>query len=160
MERVDPGTFRDVMGRFPTGVTVVGTRAPDGSPRGLTVNAFTSVSLDPPLVLVCIDRGSSSHDILAEGEGFAVSILSDTQSRIAAHFASEPSEERFEGIDWDPADSGNPVLSGASAWLDCALADVLEGGDHSILLGRVVSCGTSDAAPLLFHAGSFGSAVP
>ncbi len=150
-------TLRSVMGCFPTGVTVVAARDVDGVPRGLTVNSFTSVSLEPPLVLVCISRDASTHDHLIDAEGFTVSVLSASQATVAERFATQPSEGRFGGVEWQSAPSGNPVLVGAVAWLDCLIDEVLKAGDHSILIGRAVASSLSDEPALVFHRGVFGS---
>ena len=149
--------FRNVMSLFPTGVTIVAARDATGNPIGLTVNSFASVSLDPPLVLVCIGHTSSSHDALLAANGFTVSILSSDQSEVALRFAREPSEGRFEEVEWHPAVSDNPLVSGATAWLDCTLVEVLPGGDHSILIGRVDSFDVGENSPLVFANGAFGS---
>jgi len=142
------------MACFPTGVTVVATRDSQGAPVGLTVNSFTSVSLEPPLVLVCIDQGAQSHEPLIIAGSFAVSILAATQADVAKRFAVRPSEGRFEGVAWTPAPSGSPVLSGAAAWLDCATHEVITAGDHVIILGRVDAAGTNNVSALLFHRGA------
>ena len=144
------------MSCFPTGVTVVATRDGDGQPLGLTVNSFTSVSLDPPLVLICINRHANSHDPLLQAGGFTVSILSGAQEDIAARFATRPSEGRFEGIEWRPAPSGNPVLAGCAAWLDCSIHEIVTAGDHTIVLGRLRAAHWTDEPALLFHRGLLG----
>lgn len=145
--------LRAVMACFPTGVTVVATRDADGGPIGLTVNSFTSVSLDPPLVLVCIDRASQSHDRLLEAGAFAVSILAAGQADVARRFASRPSAGRFHGVSWFAAPSGSPVLAGSAAWIDCDVHEVITAGDHTIVLGLARAGGASDAPVLLFHRG-------
>jgi flavin reductase (DIM6/NTAB) family NADH-FMN oxidoreductase RutF len=145
------------MASYPTGVTVVAARDVTGAPVGLTVNSFTSVSLEPPLVLVCIDRGAQSHDPLVAYGSFAVSILAASQAEVARRFAARPSVGRFEGISWQAAPSGSPVLAGAAAWLDCDLHEVLAAGDHTILLGRARAAWTSDTPALLFHRGTLRS---
>jgi flavin reductase (DIM6/NTAB) family NADH-FMN oxidoreductase RutF len=150
-------TLREVMRCFPTGVTVVAVVDAQGAPWGLTVNSLTSLSLDPPLVLVCIGHETSSHGRLVGASGFAISILSARQRAVARRFASEPSEGRFDGVPWRPAPSGNPILSEAAGWIDCALDEVRTGGDHSILIARVVASASSDAPPLVFHRGALGS---
>ena len=156
-ERTTDPSLRDVMARYPTGVTIVAACEPGGAPFGLTVNSFTSVSLDPPLVLVCIGHSSSSHDRLVSGRGFAVNVLAADQGDVALRFASEPSHGRFDDVEWGRSPSGDPVLSGAAAWLDCVLDEVLTGGDHSILLGRVESSGLSERPALVFHRGRMSS---
>jgi 3-hydroxy-9,10-secoandrosta-1,3,5(10)-triene-9,17-dione monooxygenase reductase component len=149
---VDAEEFRDVMARFPTGVTVVATVNQEGQPRGLTVNSLTSVSLDPPLVLVCIDRASSSHDCVVASGTYAVSILAGDQGHLARRFAVDPSAERFGEVGWP---TGDPVLFGAAGWLGCAIEAVHPGGDHSIVVGRVEAAGVSDADALAFYRGHF-----
>lgn len=149
-------SFRTVMSCFPTGVTVVATRDAGGQPLGLTVNSFTSVSLDPPLVLVCINRHANSHDPLLAGRGFTVSILSGAQADVAARFAKRPSEGRFDGVAWRPAPSGNPVLAGCAAWLDCSVHEVVNAGDHTLILGKAEAAEWTDQPALLFHRGLLG----
>ncbi|NJD19626.1 MAG: flavin reductase family protein, partial [Gemmatimonadetes bacterium] len=117
------------MGRFPTGVTVVTTLDGSGSPVGLTVSAFTSVSLDPPLVLVCIDHASASRPHLLAGRSLAVNILSSGQAAVASRFASEPSAGRFAEGAWRRGPGGAPVLEGVAGWLACRLEVAHEAGD-------------------------------
>lgn len=151
-------SFRAVMACFPTGVTVVATRDAAGTPVGLTVNSFTSVSLDPPLVLVCIDRDANTHDQVVDAASFTVSILSVRQAEVAMRFAKRPSEGRFENVEWVAAPSGHPVLSDAAAWLDCVIEEVISAGDHSIVLARAVAVGLGEQPALLFHRGALGPA--
>jgi flavin reductase (DIM6/NTAB) family NADH-FMN oxidoreductase RutF len=150
-------SLRAVMACFPTGVTIVTARGASDEPIGLTVNSFTSVSLEPPLVLVCIAHGSSSHDSIITSESFAVSVLSAAQADVARRFATRPSEGRFDDVAWRPAPSGHAVIEGAAAWLDCLIDQVIVAGDHSILLGRTVACGAGDDPALVFHRGEMGS---
>ena len=150
-------SLRSVMACFPTGVTVVAARSGSGAPIGLTVNSFTSVSLDPPLVLVCISHGASSHDSIIGARGFTVSVLSAAQAEVAQRFATRPSEGRFAGVEWRAAPSGHPVIEGAAAWLDCAIHEVIPAGDHSILLGRTTAWGAGVEPALVFHRGVMGS---
>ena len=152
-------TLREVMSSFPTGVTIVAAGDSVTEPYGLTVNSFTSVSLDPPLVLVCIGRGSSCHDRFVAAAAFSVNILAADQASAAQRFASEPSEGRFEDVSWVRGDSGAPVIEGAVACLECSLHDVMSGGDHSILLGRVDRAVSTDREALLFHRGRMGPAT-
>ncbi len=128
--------LRDAFGCFMTGVTVVTTLAEDGTPIGFTANSFSSVSLDPPLLLVSVSNRSASLEHFTGGRGFAVNILSEGQKALSNTFA-RPSEDRFDGIDWAAGPYGAPVLAGASAWFDCSLERAIEAGDHTILLGRV-----------------------
>jgi flavin reductase (DIM6/NTAB) family NADH-FMN oxidoreductase RutF len=159
--RRDPaqGTaLRTVFGRFATGVTVLtaGTQAP----RGMTANSYTSVSMDPPLILVCVSRNALIHQTVLECGSFAVSMLSAGQEQVARYFAdhSRPrGSAEFGAIGWSPGPStGAPVLDGALAWLDCSLAAAYDGGDHTIFVGSVLASGcgpTHDA--LLFYRGRF-----
>lgn len=160
VSRIAPGrtTLRSVLGRFVTGVTVVA--AGRETPCGMTANAFTSVSLDPPLVLVCVDRSAAIYKtVLAEGS-FGVSMLSARQEHVARYFAdhSRPrGPEEFSRVEWSPGPStGAPVLHGALAWLDCALVNSFEGGDHEIFIGSVQASGfgLADDA-LVFFCGAF-----
>jgi flavin-dependent trigonelline monooxygenase, reductase component len=149
--------FLEVMRRFPTGVTIVATMGPDAEPAGLTVSSFTSVSLDPPLVLVCVDRTSDTHDRLVDGSGFAISVLSAGQADVALRFAAEPAEGRFDVAPWRGGPKGQPIICGAAAWLECATHEILPGGDHSIVLGRVEASGIGDELSMVYHGGVFGS---
>lgn len=158
--RVTALDFRQVMRRFPTGVTVVAVTDPAGDPWGLTVSSFTSVSLDPPLVLVCIDRSSDTHDRLLEAEGFGVSVLAVDQTSVATRFAVDPSAGRFDAVPWHRGPEGYPVLEGSAAWLECAVHDILPGGDHSIILGEVRASGVSGERSMVYHEGAFGSVAP
>lgn len=157
---VEEKRFREVMGHFPTGVTVVTTRGEGGAPMGLTVSAFTSVSLQPILLLVCIHRDAAAHDLLVEGGSFAVNILSSDQADLAVRFASGVSEERFVGLDFEESPLGNPLLHGSLAWLDCRVKGVSPGGDHSMVLGEVADCRDRDGSPLLFHRGALRGLGP
>ena len=156
-ERTTEPKLRDVMGSFPTGVTIVAACDDAGQPFGLTVNSFTSVSLDPPLVLVCIGHSSTWHEPLVSGGHFCINVLSAEQGAAAMRFASEPSEGRFDEVAWSPGPSGSPVLEGSVAWLDCSVDQVLIGGDHSILLGRVESTFATGRPALVFHRGRLSS---
>ena len=120
------------------------------------MNSFTSVSLAPPLILVCIDRAAASHDKLIAAPTFAVSILAENQADVARLFAADPAETRFEQVAWREASDGSPVLHQVAAWLECVTSGVMPGGDHSIVLGRVRASGCSDRGPLLFFAGEYG----
>lgn len=150
---VDTHQFRSVMSRFATGVTVVTTRKGTEC-HGITVNAFASVSLDPPLVLVCIDRSSYLHDILLESGVFAVNLLAEDQRHLSECFAGH-SESRFRdfcGATFHTAATGAPVLDGTLGYVDCRIVGVYPGGDHSIIVGHVetLGIGTGDD-PLLYY---------
>ncbi|MBI4497323.1 MAG: flavin reductase [Chloroflexi bacterium] len=150
---VDAQTFREVMAHFATGVAVVTTLRPEGF-HGLTVNAFCSVSLEPPLVLVCLDRLSLSHDYVRESGVYGVSILGRGQMFLADRFSGQAPlvSPRFEGVPYRTAATGVPLLGQALAWLDCRVAAEYDGGDHTIFLGQVEAAGVGAAdAPLVFY---------
>jgi flavin-dependent trigonelline monooxygenase, reductase component len=132
----DPRALRDAFGAFLTGVTVVTTTDAEGVPVGFTANSFTSVSLDPPLLLVCLARTSRNFDTLTAAKGFAVNVLSQGQKDISNIFA-RPAEDRFAGIEWSRGPHGSPVLPEVAAWFDCAMHRIVEGGDHVIMIGKV-----------------------
>lgn len=136
MTEIDPRVLRHAFGTFMTGVTVVTTRTASGEPLGFTANSFTSVSLDPPLVLVCLANSSRNYDAFSTGQGFAVNILSEGQKDISNTFA-RPSEDRFATVDWQDGPHGSPIIAGVSAWFDCSLYKTVDAGDHVILIGKV-----------------------
>jgi 3-hydroxy-9,10-secoandrosta-1,3,5(10)-triene-9,17-dione monooxygenase reductase component len=152
---VDSRDFRDTLGTFPTGVAVVTATGPHG-PAGLTTNAFSSLSLDPPLVLVCFDRGSRTLAVVRESRRFAVNVLRAGQQDLAALFAGKaPHPEKFAAVT-HTADHGVPVLDDALAWLVCDLEALHPGGDHEIGVGAVTALGRGeDAAPLVFFGGAY-----
>ena len=146
--------FRSALGRFASGVTVVTARAADDQPLGITVSAFSSVSLDPPLVLVCVDKRASLHDHLTEGASFAVNILSEDQELISRRFASKD-EDRFNGTAYRDSAQGVPLLDGALASLECRVAYSYPGGDHTIIVGEVESTNIGDGKPLAYFRGGY-----
>jgi 3-hydroxy-9,10-secoandrosta-1,3,5(10)-triene-9,17-dione monooxygenase reductase component len=152
---VDARKFRDTLGRFPTGVAVVTAAGPHG-PAGLTTNAFSSLSLDPPLVIVCFDRDSRTLPIVRESGRFAVNVLRAGQEDLARLFAGKaPHPEKFEAVTHQ-VEHGVPVLDGALAWLVCDLEALYPGGDHEIGVGRVTALGHDTTGdPLVFHDGEF-----
>ena len=152
---VNSDQFRDVMGRFATGVTVV-TTANDGRLDGFTASSFSSLSLDPPLVLVCLGTDSACHEVFTEGGCFAINILSVEQADLSVRFSSVVGD-RFQGIEHSRWVTGAPILDGAIAAIDCRLHAVHEGGDHSILVGRVERLGAirEEAEPLIYYRGAY-----
>ncbi|MFC8538621.1 flavin reductase family protein [Streptomyces sp. NPDC057249] len=158
--RPDParGELRGVLGRFATGVTVLTTGR--DTPQGMTANSFTSVSLEPPMILVCVKRTAALHDAILAEETFAVSVLAGHQQDVATYFADRgrPRGSReFETVESTPGKhTGAPVLADAQAWLECSLAAVYDGGDHSIFLGSVLDIGRRETDdPLLYFGGGF-----
>jgi 3-hydroxy-9,10-secoandrosta-1,3,5(10)-triene-9,17-dione monooxygenase reductase component len=154
---VSDSEFRAALGRFPTGVTVVAT-CEGKSPIGLTVNAFASISLDPPLVMVSIDRRSHLHDAIPRAGYFAASILTVEQQELSRRFAGQTAHrsDRFYSVSWRTESTGAPVLNGALAWVDCRVEAMYPGGDHSIVLGRVEALGFAAGEPLLYYRGRYG----
>jgi flavin reductase (DIM6/NTAB) family NADH-FMN oxidoreductase RutF len=149
---VDADTFRTVMGRFATGVTVVTTC--DGAQRyGITVNAFCSVSLDPPLVLICIDHTSRVHNILAESGIFAVNFLRSDQAHLSTCFATTTEERyaHFCHVRSHPVVTGAPVFDESLGYADCRIVASYPGGDHTIFLGQVEALHVGDGEPLLYY---------
>ena len=134
---VSASDFRAISGLFPTGVTIVTRRLADGRPYGLTVSSFTSVSLQPPLVLICIDRGAHFAEDIAPDLPFIVNVLSEEQQHLAQRFSNKQEENRFAGVDWIPGWSGAPLLRGIVASFGCSLHKIVEAGDHLVLLGAV-----------------------
>ena len=141
--------FRAACARFATGITVVTTTDSHGRPHGLTVNSFTSVSLDPPLILVCLGLRVSLLEHFRSAETFAVNILAADQQEISRRFAS-PLEDRFQGVAWKPGHNGTPVLDGTLATMECNVAQLLDAGDHVILVGEVRHAEYRDGEPLLY----------
>ena len=145
----DAAAMREAMGRFATGVTVITTADAGGEPAGCTVSAFCSLSLDPPLVLVCVGRGRRMHRLLAAAPGFAVNVLAADQRDVATVFARSP-QDRFAGLATSRGRSDVTLLDGAIAHVECDRETVLDGGDHAIVVGRVRSLATFPGEPLLY----------
>jgi flavin reductase (DIM6/NTAB) family NADH-FMN oxidoreductase RutF len=150
----DGRAYRDTIGRFPTGVCIVTALGPHG-PAGLTTNAVTSLSLRPPMVLVCFDNESRTLSVVREAERFAVNVLRVGQEDLAQLFASKRvAAAKFAAVTHS-VDHGVPVLDGALAWLACDLDALHPGGDHTIGVGTVTAMGADDGEPLVFHDGTY-----
>lgn len=146
--------FRHALGAFPTGVTIVTTNDVDGEPIGFTANSFSSVSLEPRLILICIDKASINLDAFTNNAHFAVSVLSEKQHQVSTTFAS-PVEDRFAGIDWSTKTTGCPIINDAVAWFDCAKDNCVDAGDHYVLIGRVLDFDSTIITPLVFLRGNY-----
>jgi flavin reductase (DIM6/NTAB) family NADH-FMN oxidoreductase RutF len=147
--------FRSCLGSIPTGVTVVTAQTPDHELVGVTVNSFSSVSRDPPLVLFSLNRTLRSLPAFDRCSHFAVNVLREDQDSIESHFA-RPSEDKWAGIAFVEHDTGAPIFENAIAWFACDRYAKYDGGDHEIIVGRVVATGhDEDALPLVFHRGRF-----
>lgn len=142
------------MRHFPTGVTVV-TSVREGEPRGVTVSAFASVSADPPLVLICINREARSYLYISSSKIFCVNILAGDQRNLAERFAGKLREHQFDGVEFDVETTGAPVLRGTVGHLDCEVAEEHHAGSHSIFIGRVVSARSRTGSPLGYYNGDF-----
>ncbi|WP_369140138.1 flavin reductase family protein [Modestobacter versicolor] len=156
---VDPRAMRDVLGHFVSGVTVVTAIGPDG-PVGFTCQSFSSLSLDPPLVAFAPARTSTTWPRLRAAGRFCVNVLAADQSGLSGQFARSGTD-KFAGVAWTPSPHGSPVLDGVVAWIDSELWAEYDGGDHTIVVARVLDLG-ADAAhdPLLFHRGGYGLQEP
>ena len=151
--------YRQVLGHFATGVTVITTAGGDG-PAGLAVNSFTSVSIDPPLVAFCVAQDSSTWPRIRARGWFCVNILSENQEDLCRVFAGR-GRNRFEGVGWRAAGSGGPIIAGVLAWLDCAVEAEHVEGDHLIVVGRVHEMGVDhEGRPLVFYRGGYGRFEP
>lgn len=149
--------FKKLLGRWTTGVTIV-TSCAGEKIHGMTVSAFTEVSLDPPLILVCCDQGSNTHPVIAEGGVFAVNILARDQEALSNRFASKKNEwQRFEGLAWETEVTGAPILPDTVAALDCRVVAAHETGDHVVYVGEVQALRIDESRePLLYQSGSYG----
>jgi flavin reductase (DIM6/NTAB) family NADH-FMN oxidoreductase RutF len=153
--RPDAAEFRRVLGQFATGVTII-TAMDDDEPAGVAANSFTSVSLDPPLVLFCVGRDSTTWPRIERARRFAVNILGEHQAELCRLFATKGAD-RFGQVEWHLGVGGSPVLHEVIAYLDCEFWAEYDGGDHIIVVGRVLDLGVDhDAGPLVFYQGKYG----
>ena len=152
---IDPGRFRQALAQFATGVTVVTTIDPDGRPLGLTVNAFCSVSLDPPLVLVCIHNRSETHSGFETSKRFGVSVLAEDQEVWSQRFAFG-GPEKFTAQPLLLGENGVSLIPGALAHFECRVVSALPGGDHTIYVGEVTRLAVAPGRPVLFHGSAYG----
>ncbi|MEM6722475.1 MAG: flavin reductase family protein [Bacteroidota bacterium] len=155
---IDSKSFRKVLGQFPTGVTIITSKLGEQT-YGFTANSFTSVSLDPPLVLFCMNKDSEGYPLISESKVFAVNLLSREQEELSNRFAnpSMDMDQRYEGLDFQSAQTGCPILPGTLGFLDCRLHQLLDGGDHWILIGEVIDIEAQDGDPLLYFQGRYAS---
>lgn len=155
---IEPREFRDTVGCFATGITIITTLQEDGAPVGLTANSFTSLSLDPPMVLFCLDHNVASFDAFQADGHFAVNILSKGQQELSSRFAKS-GPEKWDGITFDRWDTGSPILTGCLASMECRVSSINEGGDHVIVIGEVVRMARSqeDMLPLLYYRGGYAN---
>ena len=151
---VEPTALRAAMSGFPTAVTVVTAIGP-GGPAGATANAVASLSLEPPLMLACLDLGSRTLVAVEHARRFGVNVLAGDQAELARRFSTkDPHPEKWDGVAWEER-AGTPRIEGTLIWLGCELRDVHDGGDHSIATGQVLDLEQSDGEPLIFHHGEY-----
>ena len=149
-------SFRDVLGRFTTGVVLITAQTDDG-PVGMAANSFTSVSLEPPLIALCAARTSSTWPTIRDHGGFAITILGDNHQDVCRVFASKGAD-RFTGRDWDATPGGHPLLPDGLAWLDCEIQTVQPAGDHELVIARATFWSLANGGgPLVFHSGRYTS---
>lgn len=151
---IDGAVFRQLCGRFPTGVVVVTTTADDGRPVGMTANSFTSVSLEPPLVSVNVDQHAAMHEYMARAERFAINVLESRQEALSRRFAEEH-PDRFEGVGYRLTEGGFPHLDGTHAVLECVRHTAVVAGDHTIVIGEVTGGVVGEGRPLLYYRGGY-----
>jgi flavin reductase (DIM6/NTAB) family NADH-FMN oxidoreductase RutF len=156
---IDPKHLRNVMGHFATGVTIVTVKDAAGKPFGLTANALSSLSLDPPLLLICVDKGADCYGCFEESRLFAVNILSEDQEDLSRRFATK-GIDKFEGVRWREGKLGVPLIEGTLGQLECRVTGAHEGGDHTIYVGEIVSAQASGDRPLLFFKGQYHGLPP
>lgn len=154
---IDAADYRSVLGQFPTGVTVVTSLSDDG-PKGVAIGSFASISIDPPLVGFFLGTQSSSGEAIKEAGAFCVNVLAFNQKELCGTMASR-SDDKFDGVDWTAAaGSGSPVLPGTNAVIDCKLDQIVELGDHNLIVGRVLHLETTgESDPMVFFKGQYGT---
>lgn len=156
MTDIDSGVFRNVLGHFPTGVTAV-TAVNNGNPVGMAIGSFTSVSLEPPLVAFLPGKESGSWKEIRESGSFCVNVMGQDQMEVCGVMASR-ADDKFADVEWSPAGSGSPIISGSIAYIDCDIEMVHDGGDHDIVIGRVLKLEVMDSkSPLVFFQGNYGT---
>ena len=155
---VDPLSFRRACSRFATGITIATVLGSDGLPQGFTANSFTSVSVEPPMVLLCIDRGANVLPHFQGAPQFGINVLSASQKELSMRFATR-GQDRFEGVVWRTGAGPSPILAGALAHFECVTRQVWEAGDHLVFLGEVVAAQHDDGAPLVYYASAYRELV-
>ncbi|WP_140920950.1 p-hydroxyphenylacetate 3-hydroxylase reductase component [Limnobaculum xujianqingii] len=156
---LDPRAFRRALGNFATGVTIVTAALPDGTKVGVTANSFNSVSLDPPLVLWSIDKRSGSYPVFEQATHFAINVLAADQVNLSNQFA-RPQDDKFAGVDIETGAGGAPLFIDCSARFQCEKYQQVDGGDHWIMIGKVVAFDDCGRAPLVYHQGSYSMVLP
>lgn len=153
---IDPADFRQLLGRFATGVTIITLGGSDGRPLGMTASSLASVSLRPPLVSVCVDHAAELHDLIVAAPEFVVNVLESGQEALSRRFADQY-VDRFDGIGYHRSPEGLVLLDGALAYIECERYDQYPGGDHTIILGRVIGGSIGSGRPLLYYRGGYAA---
>lgn len=156
---MDPHTFRRSCAKFTTGVAIATVLDAGGSPQGMTVNSFTSVSLDPPLVLICIDRMSNMAEYFDNCSHYGINVLANSQISLSNRFAQR-GHDRFDGVDWRSGETGVPILPESLARFECFVRQRVLAGDHTILIGEVVQCSIAEGEPLAYFDSSYRRLAP
>ena len=151
---IEPQELRRVMGHFATGVTVITTKDKDGTPQGLTANAFMSLSLNPPLVLISVDKGAASYACFETGNGYTVNFLGEGQEEISRRFATK-GIDKFSGVQWHPGRNGAAIIDGVIGYVECKITQCHDGGDHTIVVGEILAASATGDRPLLFFKGKY-----
>ena len=158
MSGLDQARFREVLGHFATGITIV-TALEEGVPVGFTCQSFAALSLDPPMVLLAPARSSTSWPRIAKAGAFCVNILEERQEALCRAFALSGGD-KFDGVAWSPGITGSPVIDGSLAVVECRLGEIFDGGDHELVIGHVVTMAIGEGSPLLFYRSGFGRFDP
>jgi flavin reductase (DIM6/NTAB) family NADH-FMN oxidoreductase RutF len=156
LPKIEKQHFRRICGKFASGITIATVRDADGAPHGMTANSFTSVSLVPPLVLVCVDHRARILEHFRIGDHFGVNILGAAQRQLSDRFAGS-GYDRFEGVTWNPGHTGVPLLADVLATLECARVNVVTAGDHDIVVGEVLHADCQEGEPLVFYGSQYRS---
>ena len=154
MSGFDQARFREVLGHFATGITIV-TATDDGEPVGFSCQSFAALSLDPPMVILAPAKSSTNWPRIARAGSFCVNILGEHQEAVCRAFAVSGGE-KFDGVDWSPGITGSPLIDGSLATVECTLGAIYEGGDHELVTGHVVDMEIGKGAPLIFYRAGFG----
>ena len=157
MEREE---FKRILGHWPTGIAIVATRLADGKMCGLTANAVASVSLEPALVLACVEHDADSHDCIRAAGVFSVNVLDSSQERMARRFSTWEVDMKFDGLAFRTEVTGAPILTDALAWVDCRVWASYPGGDHTIFVGEVVAGDAREGIPIIYYRGGYGRFSP
>jgi len=158
MSGLDQARFREVLGHFATGVTIV-TATEEGVPVGFSCQSFAALSLDPPMVILAPAKSSTSWPRIAQAGSFCVNILGEHQEPVCRAFAVSGGN-KFDGVEWTPGVTGSPIIAGALAHVECTLGAIFEGGDHELVTGHVVAMDVGQGGPLLFYRSGFGRFEP